>query len=130
VPTATPVPTPTPTPTPVVLTTADQAVQPTLICIGHRPWDGRYYLRFGYNNTEPYPVEIAIDGVDGTTQLNQVIVTPVDGSTPFEFTAGPALFAMGSNTAFDVVVNQKDQVTWNLDGNSLTATTNGAVQCP
>ena len=127
-PTATPAP--TPTPTPAVLTTADQAVQPTLICIGHRPWDGRYYLRFGYNSTEAYPVEIAIDSMDGSTQLNQVIVTPADGTTPFEFTAQPTYFAMGSNTAFDVAVNQKDHVTWNLDGNSLTATTNGAVQCP
>jgi hypothetical protein len=100
------------------------------VCIGHRPWDGRYYLRLGYNSTNAGPVSIAVDAVDGITQLNQIVVTPADGSAPFEFSGQPTIFDPGSNTAVDVVVNQKDVVTWRLDGNSLTATTNGANQCP
>lgn len=128
-PTATPVP--TPTPVPLWLTQADQNIQPTLICIGHRPWDGRYFLRFGYNSNESSAVQIAIDGVYGTTQLNHVIVTPVSGDAPYEVTGQPTLFLTGSgNVAFDVPVFQKDQVAWYLDGNVLNATTNGAVQCP
>jgi hypothetical protein len=102
-----------------------------LICIGHRPWDGRYFLRFGYDSNESSAVQIAIDSVDGTTQLNKVIVTPASGDAPYEFTDQPTLFNTGSgNVAFDVPVYQKDSATWYLDGNALTATTNGAQQCP
>lgn len=130
-PAATATPVASPTPMPQWLTSADQNIQPALICIGHRPWDGRYFLRFGYNSTEPGVAQIAVDAVDGTTQLNQVVVTPADGSTPYEFTGQPTSFNTGAgNVAFDVTVNQKDHVAWYLDGNSLDATTNNAVQCP
>jgi hypothetical protein len=88
-------------------------------------------LRFGYNSNEASAVQIAIDSVDGTTQLNQVIVTPISGDPDYEFTGQPTMFIAGSgNVAFDVPVFQKDRVTWYLDGNALTATTNNADQCP
>jgi hypothetical protein len=131
--TPTPAPTSTPvaTPTPVVLTTADQNVQPTFTCVAYVPATGRYYLRFGYSSTEATGVIIPIDSLDGATQLNQVIVTPADGSAPYEWTGQPTLFVPGSAAdAIDVPVNQKDHVTWYLDGNSSTQTTNGAPNCP
>jgi hypothetical protein len=88
-------------------------------------------LRFGYKSNATSAVQIAIGSVDGTTQLNRVIVAPADGSASYEFTGQPVLFNPGSdNTAFDIPVDQKDRVAWYLDGNAVMATTDGAPQCP
>jgi hypothetical protein len=103
---------------------------PVLTCIEHAPTYGRYYLRLGYNSTEPNGKIIPIDAIDGSTQLNQIVVTPADGSTPYEVTGQPTLFVPGSvSGAIQVTVSQKDVLTWYLDGNVLTATTHGAVNC-
>lgn len=124
-------PSPSPAPSPRLLTAADQNVVPVLTCIQHIPSTGRFFLRLGYNSTEPAAVVIPVDAIGGTTQLNHIVVTPADGSTPYEVTSQPTQFAPGATSGgIDVTVNQKDVLTWYLDGNVLVSTTNGAQNCP
>jgi hypothetical protein len=130
-PTATPVPTPTPIPTPTpypVITTADLSVIPTFICNDHAG-PNTYNLIFGYNNTNATTVQVPIDALYGSIEMNQVIVTDGNGNAT-EYSSQPAVFNPGiDNLAFQVTVHKGYSVTWYLDGNSITANTNSAA-CP